>query len=120
MEIFSLYICLVLAHLFIFHIKLYLDTCWFFSHIHPFAAFPDEDMKMAYKSRSPRSMAVLGFTEAKRIPYWIRAGNQVLVVTARDNDDVSWTPNSFLPSRSSVCDYLMYYIERYHFIISSC
>ncbi|XP_045121022.1 X-ray repair cross-complementing protein 5-like isoform X2 [Portunus trituberculatus] len=47
----------------------------------------DEDMKMAYKSKSPRSMSLLGFTETKNVPHWIRAGNQVLVVTARDNDD---------------------------------
>lgn len=49
----------------------------------------DEDMKMAYKSNSPRSMTVLGFTEAKNVPRWIRAGNQVLAVTARDNDDAA-------------------------------
>ncbi|KAG0713985.1 X-ray repair cross-complementing protein 5 [Chionoecetes opilio] len=49
----------------------------------------DEDMKMAYKSNSPRSMTVLGFTESSNVHHWIRTGNQVLSVTARENDETA-------------------------------
>ncbi|XP_050726949.1 X-ray repair cross-complementing protein 5-like [Eriocheir sinensis] len=45
------------------------------------------DMSRMYCSNSPRSMSVMGFTEASRVRHHLRTGNQVLAVMARGGDE---------------------------------
>lgn len=47
----------------------------------------NEDMSRMYCSNSPRSMSVMGFTEANRVRHHLRTGNQVLAVIARAGDE---------------------------------
>lgn len=47
----------------------------------------DEDVSRMYCSNSPRSLSVVGFTEASRVPHNLRIGNQVVAVTAPDGNE---------------------------------
>nr|XP_045583822.1 X-ray repair cross-complementing protein 5-like isoform X1 [Procambarus clarkii] len=51
--------------------------------------FSDEDAQMKYKSNSPRSLSILGFTRSSTVSHQRRAGDQVLVITAREGDEAA-------------------------------
>lgn len=43
---------------------------------------------MKYQSNSQRSLSVLGFTKAENVPFSRLSGDQVLVIVAREGDEV--------------------------------
>lgn len=45
---------------------------------------------MKFSSDSPRALSVLGFTRPSTVRHNRRAGDQVLVVTAREGDEVGY------------------------------
>ncbi|XP_047480476.1 X-ray repair cross-complementing protein 5-like [Penaeus chinensis] len=51
--------------------------------------FSDEDAQMKFSSDSPRALSVLGFTRSSNVCHNRRAGDQVLVVTAREGDETA-------------------------------
>ncbi|ROT84418.1 ATP-dependent DNA helicase 2 subunit 2 [Penaeus vannamei] len=51
--------------------------------------FSDEDAQMKFSSDSPRALSVLGFTRSSNVCHNRRAGDQVLVVIAREGDETA-------------------------------
>ncbi|XP_042241510.1 X-ray repair cross-complementing protein 5-like [Homarus americanus] len=49
----------------------------------------DEDAKLKYSSNSPRCLTVLGLTKSSCVPHLMRAGDQVLVVIARPDEEAA-------------------------------
>lgn len=51
--------------------------------------FGEEDAMLKYSCESPgAALSVLGFTRSSFVPMTMRVGDQVLVVTAKDGDEV--------------------------------
>ncbi|XP_071549630.1 X-ray repair cross-complementing protein 5 [Panulirus ornatus] len=51
--------------------------------------FSDEDAQMKYQSNSPRSLSIVGFTSSSNVSHQRRAGDQVLIISAREGDEAA-------------------------------